>query len=85
MPLAPIEEKMWDGGLAPLPTDVSNAKIDAKYEIQGRKLVLESNRPSPTDLSFPCKGIVTILSSSLQIKSLQAFFWGAKPLPPNLA
>src|SRR4051794_23842654 len=44
MPLAPGETAMWEGDLTPPPPETSNAKIDAKYEIQGRKLVLESNR-----------------------------------------
>ncbi len=44
MPLAPGETSMWEGDLSPPPPETSNAKIDAKYEVQGRKLVLESNR-----------------------------------------
>jgi hypothetical protein len=35
---------MWEGDIAPPPPETSNPKIDAKYEVQGRKLVLESNR-----------------------------------------
>ena len=44
MPLAPSEINMWEGDLTPPPPETTNAKIDAKYEVQGRKLVLESNR-----------------------------------------
>jgi Protein of unknown function DUF262 len=44
MPFAPSETDMWERDLSPPPPETSNAKIDAKYEVQGRKLVLESNR-----------------------------------------
>jgi hypothetical protein len=44
MPLVSDEDNMWESSIPTGPLITSNAKLDARYERQSRKLVLESNR-----------------------------------------